>query len=115
MKNPYDCAHDLVKSIRESREYQEYSSKLKFLKNNPKDYEMVTDLKKRQFELERKRLSGEILPEDEQKKFQELANIAMMNPQIASYMQAEMSFMRIMGDIYKIVGEGLELDLGFLK
>lgn len=110
--NVYDSAHQLARVLKQSTEYTEYKNLEKKLKENPSAKEMLDDFRKRQFEVQSAQMMGQKVDEEKVKKLQELQKILMQDPAITEFLHAEYRLTQILADIYKILGDALELDTG---
>ena len=63
--NPYDQAHALAKSLRESEEYREYSRLKEVAYDDATNKALLDEYKKLQFRLQAKMASGETMPQDD--------------------------------------------------
>ncbi len=111
----YDKAHELAKALADSPEYKVLKAAKVKVNANPKTKEMLSDFKKKQFEVQTLQMSGQKLDDDKMNQIQSLYQIVSLNPDIAEYLNAEVVFSRIFSDIYKIIGDAVEIDLGFLE
>ncbi|MGI6097180.1 MAG: YlbF family regulator [Dethiobacteria bacterium] len=106
--NIYDKAHSLAAAIKKSNEYREFLAKKNKLKENKKALEMLKDLRKAQFELQKQKLSGNVVSSEQEEKVKRLAEIANMNNFIREYLEAEYRFMVMIQDIQKILGGAMK-------
>lgn len=111
----YEKAHELARALRESQELRE----LKRIKNtvftSSKNNEMITDFKRKQFELQTEQLAGKEPEKDKLDQLQQLYSILIANPDISKYFEAEYRFDRMVSDIYKILGESIGVDQELIK
>lgn len=113
--NVYDKAYELSQALKESREYKEFKSISEIIDNNPKNKEMLMDFKKKQFELQASQMMGKEPPKEKIEQLQQLYGILIANPDISKYFEAEYRFERLVSDIYRIIGDAIEIKVGFLK
>jgi len=112
MNNVYDLAHNLGKAIKKSDEHKIYLENHKKVFSNNKTKEMVKNFRKMAMEVEMLQMSGKKLEREKLEQVQNLEDIIMKNPIINEYFQSEMRFSQMMNDIYKIIGDYIEIDLG---
>lgn len=109
--NPYDAAHLLANALKESPEYKEFKN----LKNQVQQHEstkkMLKDFRKKQYIHQTKQMSGQQVSEEDTKKMQELQNVLMQNPVVGPYLHAEFRLSTILNDVYKIMGETVDMDM----
>ena len=108
--NLYDDAHNLARSIKASDEYKNYVEIKKEVSAIPELNEMLVDFQQKQFKLQAAQMSGQQPEEDLIKQFQELYQIIMKDPKAMSYMQAEMTFTRVIADVYKILEDAIKVE-----
>lgn len=107
MRNPYDNAHDLAKSLKESSEYVGFKESSEKLKTLPDTKKQIQDFFKKQMELEFKMMSGEQPAEEEIKKLEELYRLIQLHPAGVDFLEKQMKFQRLMADIMKIINESV--------
>ncbi len=108
--NVYNCAHQLAKALKESDEYIVYKNLETKVKANPEVKVMMDDFRRRQFEVQSAQMMGQQVDESKIVRLQELHTILMKDGIISEFMQAEYRLTQMMADIYKILGEAVELD-----
>ena len=111
--NPYDQAHALARSLRESAEYAEYSRLKEAAYADDTNRALLDEYKRLQFRLQAKMASGESLPPDDMQRLQQIGTLLQFNPDVSSYLMAEFRFQRMLTDIFKILAEvaGVDLDM----
>jgi cell fate (sporulation/competence/biofilm development) regulator YlbF (YheA/YmcA/DUF963 family) len=109
--NVYNEAHNLATAIKESDEFKVYNDLRKKIDQNPQLAGIVNDLQTQQLELSMKQMSGQAIDADTQAKMMQLYQDMMRDPSIAEYFQAEMRFSLMMQDVYKILGEAVDLKM----
>ena len=106
----YDKANELAREIRESAEYKRFSA----ARENIRD-DMTKNLLKEYKSLQLKAQAaivggaedGELM-----EKLQKLGELLQMDRAASEYLIAEYMLGRMVGDIYKILADAVELDLG---
>ena len=109
--NVYNEAHDLARAIRESEEFRQYEEAKRSVAANPALTEMLNGFQTKQFEMQAKLMMGESPPPDANSQIQELYNIMMEDPLSAQYLQCEVRFSMMMNDVYKILGDVMNLGI----
>ncbi len=104
-----ELAKQLVKSLTESQEYQNYKKAKSILEEHEAAKTMLEDFRKKQWELERKRVAGDKLLEPLEKELEKLAEIIGVNPYVRDYLMAEFQFTQVMMEIQRIINEGIGL------
>lgn len=110
--NVYDAAHNLARAIKNSYEYKEYMRNQEKIFANEKTKEMVIDFRKKAMEIQMEQMAGKEVSKEKLEQFKKLEEIVMNNPTIHEFFVAEMRFGQMMSDIYKILGESINIDLG---
>jgi cell fate (sporulation/competence/biofilm development) regulator YlbF (YheA/YmcA/DUF963 family) len=108
MPNIHDMARELAAAIRGSAEYRDYIDAKAKAAQNPELADALNDFQEKQFELQRKQLSGEELGPEMLSQMRELSQILMRDPLAAEYIQAEVRFTLMVNDIYTILGEAVK-------
>ena len=109
--NPYGAAHLLAKAMKESPEYNEFKTLKDQVQQNESTKKMLKDFRKKQFTLQAKQMSGQKVSEEDTKKLQELQNVLLQNPLVGPYLHAEYRLSTILNDVYKILGEAVDMDM----
>ncbi len=103
--NPYDAAHVLARTLRESPELKEYSDSQELLASDSAAREMLLDFRKEQFRLQKQKLAGlEVAPE-QLEKLDNLFEVLNLNLTVKRFLDAEFRFSRLIGDVQKIINE----------
>ncbi len=109
--NVYDDAHALARAIKESQEFKNYSELREKVSANESVNEMLKNFQQKQMEVQAKAMMGEELGDDFQETIQNLYAILAKDPLAAEYLQAEMQFSMMMGDVYKILGDAIGVNM----
>ncbi len=108
--NVYDEAHDLARAIKASEEYKNYMEIKKEVSAIPELNDMLVDFQQKQFQIQAAQFSGQETDQDLIQQFQDLYQIIMKDPKAMSYMQAEMTFTRVIADVYKILEDAVKVE-----
>ncbi len=111
----YDKAHELARAIRESQENKEYKRMRNAVLSNSKNKEMIVDSKRKQLELQSEQFAGKEPDKEKLESLQKLYNILIANPEIGKYFECEFRFDRMISDVYKILGEAIDIDKDLLE
>ncbi len=103
--NPYDAAHGLAKALKESEEFKELKKAQEELKADETAKKMVLDLRGKQMELQRQRLSGIEVSEQQEQRVQKLMDVVNMNMVAKRFIEAEYRAIVLLQDVQKIIGE----------
>ena len=111
--NPYDKAHELANSLRESEEYREYMRLKETAYDDRTNKALLDEYKRLQFRMQAKLASGERLPEEDMQRMQQIGTLLQFNSDVSQYLLAEFRFQRMLSDIFKILADvaGIDLDM----
>lgn len=112
--NPYDQAHALAQSLRESEEYREYSRLKELAYADETNKALLNEYKKLQFRMQAKMAAGESLPPEDMQRLQQIGALLQFNPDVSGFLMAEFRFQRMLTDIFKILAEVADVDLDML-
>lgn len=110
--NVYDQAHSLAAAIKESEEFKQYDETREKVDANPQLKDAIRDFMKRQMEMQMAQMTGQKVGEEAMQQIQQLSAVLMQDPAAAQYLQCQMRFSMMMADVYKIIGEVADFDLG---
>ena len=111
--NPYDQAHALAKSLKESEEYTEYMRLKKVAYDDSTNKALLDEYKRLQFRLQAKAAAGESMPQDDMQRLTQIGALLQFNQDVSAYLVAEFRFHRMLSDIFKILADvaGVDLDM----
>lgn len=111
--NPYDQAHELARSMKESEEYREYMRLREIAYEETTNRALLDEYKKLQFRMQAKLAAGENMPEEDLQRLQQIGTLLQFNPDVSAYLMAEFRFQRMLSDIFKILADvaGVDLDM----
>ena len=112
--NPYDLAHQLAQSMKESEEYREYQRLRESAYEDETNRALLDEYKRRQFRMQAKLASGETMPEEDFQRLQQIGTLLQFNPDVSSYLLAEFRFQRMLSEIFKILADVANIDLDSL-
>ena len=111
----YDKVYELAKQIKETPEYKAYSQSRDKATENETNATLLKEYKKLSMEGQAYMLTGRQLPQELTEKLQKLSSLLTLSPEVSSFLVAEYSFNKLMGDVYKILSDEVGIDLSFLK
>mgnify|MGYP003314204097 CR=1 FL=1 len=103
----YDKARDLAKAMAESEEYVSYK--------NAKEKAFANDTTKallKEYMTLRIRMQGALVSGQKDERLQKIGEVLQLNPDASAYLMAEYRLNTMLGDVYKILADGIDLDLG---
>ena len=110
--NVYDQAHSLAAAVKASEEFKQYDAVKKQVDANPGLKDAISDFMKKQMELQMSQMTGQEMGPEVMQQLQQLSSVLMQDPTAAQYLQCQMRFSMMMADVYKIIGEAADFDLG---
>ena len=108
MQNVYDLAHEMARSLRETDQFKDYKKYTEMVKANESLNKMIEDFKTLNIQAQTALMTGGQPDAELTQKIQSAYAIVMQDPTCAAYINAEMSFSAVIGDIYKILGDAID-------
>lgn len=112
--NIYDTANRLASEIRQSDECRELQRLKKVAYEDETNRLLLKEYKRLQLQLQMSMVgaAGQ-MPDEEMQRFQQLASLLYMNPDVQAYLLAEMQMQKTMSDVFKILTDaaGITLDI----
>jgi cell fate (sporulation/competence/biofilm development) regulator YlbF (YheA/YmcA/DUF963 family) len=105
--NAYDKAHELARALRESEEFRTLAEKKKQVDADPQAKKILDDFRRRQWELETRRLMGEEITEDDRQAMQKLQDAIQLHQTLREYLEVEYRFSVLYSDIHRILGDAV--------
>ena len=111
--NPYDQAHALARSLKESEEYREMIRLREAAYESDTNRALLEEYKRLQFRMQAKLASGETMPEEDYQRLQQIGTLLQFNQDVSAFLLAEFRFQRMLSDIFKILADvaGVDLDM----
>jgi cell fate (sporulation/competence/biofilm development) regulator YlbF (YheA/YmcA/DUF963 family) len=108
---PQVLAKELANSIRESQEYLSWQKAKEELDKHEAAKIMLEDFRKKQWDLEQTRLSGETISTEQEEQFKKLAEIIQYNPYVRDFLLAEMNLNQMVIEIQRIIASALGVEI----
>lgn len=112
--NIYDTAHRLADEIRRSDECMELAALRERAYADETNRVLLEEYKRLQVQLQMSMVgaAGQ-MPSEEMQRFQQLASLLYMNPDVQKYLMAEMQMQRTLADVFKILTDaaGIRFDV----
>ena len=108
----YSNAHRLANDIRQSEEYQTYHGLKDEVMADETTAALIKEYKKLQVKLQMGAVAGATPDNDDMQRFQGITALLFGNPTVSRYMLAEMRLQQALADIFKIVTEAANIDMG---
>jgi cell fate (sporulation/competence/biofilm development) regulator YlbF (YheA/YmcA/DUF963 family) len=111
--NIYDQTHELVRSIKSSQEYAAFKQAKAMIDDDESAKKMVKEFIGKQMELEYEMMSGKAEDKAKTEQIQQMYQMIILNSKASAFMQAYLSFQRIVADVYKILGDSVAEGMDF--
>lgn len=111
----YDKAYALAEDLKKSEEYTTYKAAKDIAMENDTNRALLTEFKRLQLEAQAFMVAGKKPDETLVLKLNKLSEVLSLSTEASDFLMAEYRFNRMMGDVYKILADAVEVDLGFLK
>ena len=108
----YGNAHRLAQDIRQSEEYQTYHGMKDTIMADETTAALIREYKKLQVKLQMGAVAGTTPDSDDMQRFQGITSLLFSNPTVGKYMLAEMRLQQALADIFKIITEAANIDMG---
>ncbi|MBR3178632.1 MAG: YlbF family regulator [Clostridia bacterium] len=110
----YDNARKLAQELRESDEYRAYCEARDRAFQNESTKNLIAEYHKLQMKAQANAISGE-KNEELLQKLQKLGELLQFDMDAASFLMAEYRMNSMLGDVYKILAEAIDIDLSALE
>ena len=111
----YDKANELAASIRQSDVFKEFKRCKDIALADEKNKGMIQDYKTMQLQAQTAYMTGQEPDAELMARMTKLGEVLQFNPDVSAYLMAEYNFNTLIGDIYKIIGDACEMDLGMFR
>ena len=110
----YDTAKLLANELKSSEEYRTYHACKARALENKTTKTLIEEYNKLQIQAQAAMIAGE-KDSESMKKLQKLGELLQFDADAAAYLMAEFRLKRMVGDVYKILAEAVDIDLGMLE
>lgn len=108
----YSSAHRLASDIRASQEYKTYHELKDEVMSNETNAALIREYKKLQVSLSMASMAGQQPDATDMQRFQGINTLLFSQPQVQQYLLAEMQLQQAVSDIFRIVSQAADLDMG---
>ena len=109
----YDKANELAKLLKESDEFREYKTTEKAFENDT-TASLIKEYHKLQLAAQAAMVSGK-KDDETMQRLQKIGELLQLNQDASAFLFAEYRLNRVVSDIYKIIAEAIDEDLGALE
>lgn len=106
--NVHDSAHQLARAIKQSDTCLRFKQAKERLEADPRASEMLKDFREKQMQVQRTRLAGLEVPEEQIRNLNNLFELINHNPLIAEYFKAEIAFAQVIADVQDILQQAFQ-------
>lgn len=110
----YDKANELAADIKASEEYKRFNAAKDRIKEGSTTETLLKEYRKLQLRAQAAMVAGEE-DKDCMEQLQKLGEILQMDKDASEFLISEFMLSRMLGDIYKILAEAVDMDLGMLE
>lgn len=110
--NVYDCANELAKALKDSREFKALKEAKEVLAKDPEAMKMANEFMALNVELGVAKYQGQEPDKEKSEKANKLLGILQLNRDAVEYLQAMMRFEMLMNDINKSIGDVVKQVIG---
>lgn len=115
MVNVYDYAHNLARALKESSEFRSLSNARDRLRGKPTAEQMVSDFHKKQLDLQVMMAQGKEPSKEQKEALERLYAVIQGDSDVREFLMAEQRFSIILNDVYKILGEAVDVEIPGLE
>ena len=108
----YSAAHNLARAIRDSEEYRTYHSLKDEVMGDETTAALIREYKKLQVSLQMAAMSGQQPDSEDMQRFSGISTLLFGNQDVSQYLLAEMRLQQALADIFKIITDAADIDLG---
>ena len=108
----YSAAHNLARAIRDSEEYRTYHGLKDEVMADETTAALIKEYKKLQVTLQMAAMSGQEPDSTDMQRFSGITTLLFANQDVSQYLLAEMRLQQALADIFKIITDAADIDLG---
>lgn len=112
--NVLDSANEIAISIKNSKYYGDYLESIKKINENPELKRKIREFKQKHIEYQSKCIQNQETSFEEEKYVSGLYHSLMLNDNAKIFFKSEEILLKLLGNIYNILGSECVLDLDFL-
>lgn len=108
----YSAAHELARQIQQSEEYITYHRLKEEVMSDQTVAALINEYKKLQVTIQMAVMNGQNAPSEDMQRFSGITSLLFSKPEVSQYLMAEMTLQQAVADIFKIITDAADLDLG---
>ena len=108
----YSSAYRLAQELRESEEYKTYHGLKESVMSDETTAALIREYRKLQVKLQMAAAGGQTAEPEDLQRFSGISTLLFSKEEVSNYLMAEMRLQQMMADIFKIVTEAADVDVG---
>ena len=108
----YSAAYKVAQEIRDSEEYRTYHDLKDSVMGDETTAALIREYRKLQVTLQMSAMSGQSADAEDMQRFSGISALLFSKPEVSQYLLAEMRLQQALADIFKIVTEAAEIEIG---
>ena len=108
----YSKAHALARDIRDSEEYRTYHALKDEVMADETTAALIREYRKLSVSLQMAAVSGRQADSEDMQRFSGISALLFAKPDVSQYLLAEMRLQQAMADIFRILTEAADIDMG---
>ena len=108
----YSAAYKVAQEIRDSEEYRTYHALKDSVMGDETTAALIREYRKLQVTLQMSARSGQSADAEDMQRFSGISALLFSKPEVSQYLLAEMRLQQALADIFKIVTEAAEIEIG---
>ena len=108
----YNKAYELAEAIKNSEEYRTYHTLREDVMGDETVAALIKEYKKLQVSLQMAAMSGQTADAEDMQRFSGIGSLLFSKPEVSQYLMSEIRMQQAMGDIFRILTQAADIDLG---
>ena len=108
----YSAAYRVAQEIRDSEEYRTYHDLKDSVLDDETTAALVKEYRKLQMTIQMAAMSGQSADAEDMQRFSGISALLFSKPEVSQYLLAEMRLQQALADIFKIVTEAADIEIG---
>ena len=108
----YSSTHRLAQEIRDSEEYRTYHELKESVMSDETTAALIREYRKLQMKLQMAAAGGQTPDAEDMQRFSGISTLLFSKQEVSNYLLAEMRLQQALADIFKIVTEAAEIEIG---
>ena len=108
----YSSTHRLAQEIRDSEEYRTYHELKESVMSDETTAALIREYRKLQMKLQMAAAGGQTPDAEDMQRFSGISTLLFSKQEVSNYLLAEMRLQQALADIFKILTEAADVDVG---